>query len=150
MAYALRNVQVRSALDHGASRTRIAGLTATVAPTADRLRAVGTDAAGAGAPILLRAERVGSSGSAVEFAWGGTIGGEAEFGPPERPWVTCLRVELPATAIDATAWTVRDIDCPAFNAVVRKSAARIHAGDFTTTPLLRPPCYGTTGYCPGG
>lgn len=149
IAYSLRNSEARAAMDHGASRARIAGLAGMVPATTERLRAIGTDS-GPGEAVLLRAERVGSTGSAVEFAEGGIIGGGVEFGPPERPWVTCLRVELPETALDATAWTVRDVDCPTFNTAVRKDAARVHAHDFTSTPLLRPPCYGTTGYCPGG
>ena len=148
IAYGLRDDHVRSELDRGSSRADIAGLIGMVPPTAALLRAIGTGTGGG--PILLRVEQVGASGSAVEFAEGGTVGGGAEFGPPERPWVTCLRVELPATAIDATTWTVRDVDCPTFAAAVRKDASRVHAGDFTSDPLLRPPCYGTTGYCPGG
>ncbi len=150
IAYSLRNDGVRSALDGGATLSEIAAGTATMPQTTARIAAVGTDAVGAGSPVLLRARPVGASGAAVDVAWGGVIGGEAEFGPPERPWVTCLRIGLPATAIDATAWTVEDVDCPTFIATVRKDAARIHANDFDTTPLLRPPCFGTTGYCPGG
>lgn len=151
LAYALRDEHVRSALDRGEPTARIARLTGTVAPDPDRIRAIG-DGGGvdAGRPVLLRAERVAASGSAIELAWGGTSGGGTEFGPPAKTWVTCIRVELPATTVAATAWSVRDIDCPAFAPSVRQSAERVHVAGFAVVPLLRPPCYGTTGYCPGG
>lgn len=150
IAYDLRDHGVRSLLDRGSALPEIARRTGAAAPTAGRIRAIGTDAAGADGPVLLRAHPVGSSGASVDLVWGGTVGGEGEFGPAARPWVTCLRVTLPATAIDATAWTVEDAVCPTFAPRVRTDAARIHAGDLTATPLLRPPCYGTTGFCPGG
>lgn len=111
---------------------------------------IGTDAGGSGSKVLLRAQRVGPSGAAVEVAWGGVVGQGSEFGPRARPWVTCLRIELTVTAVDATGWRVSDVDCPTFAPAVRRDAAPIHAGDPTARPLLRPPCFGTTGYCPGG
>lgn len=150
LAYGLRDGRVRSELDRHAPRAEIAARTGTSEPTAGRLLALGAGAPEAGRPVLLRTERVGASGSAVDVAWGGTSGGNSEFGPPAHTWIVCVRVELPATAIAATRWSVRDVGCPATAPSPHGPRVRIRVAGATAVPLLRPPCYGTSGYCPGG
>jgi capsule polysaccharide export protein KpsC/LpsZ len=76
---------VPSALGEGATRSEFAFDTATTPSTAEQVDAIGTAGGGAGSPVLLRASPVGASGTPVDVAWGGVIGGGSATGVCTAP-----------------------------------------------------------------
>ena len=149
IAYTLRNERVRDSVDRGASATKVAAVLGvpTMSPAEIRTSAD----PGAGRLVLIGVHPVGASGVGVDLVQSAVPSGQSSgfFARERRPWVGCYRVELPVLAIDATAWTARDITCPTFSEALQR-ADRVHVDGAEDRPLLRPPCFGTTGYCPGG
>lgn len=149
LAYVLRDERVRDSIDRGADLPGVA--TVLGVPTMSPAEIRASDDPGAGRLVLIGAHRVGASGVAVDLVQSAVPTGQSSgfFGQEQRAWVGCYRVELPVLAIDATAWTARDITCPTFSETLQH-ADRVHVDGAEDRPLLRPPCFGTTGYCPGG
>lgn len=149
VAYGLRDEDVRSAVDHGADLPSIARSIGTTTMTRAQIRAA--TAPGAGRLVLIDARASGSTGVSVDLIESSVPTGQSTtlFARESRPWIGCYRVELPITSIATTTWAAHDATCPTFDPSLQH-AARVHVGGATARPLLRPPCYGTTGYCPGG
>lgn len=151
VAYALRNQRVRTAVDRGADTAAVAHLIGAAVVPPGRIRTAPD--LGRLQLVLTRVRRTGRSGLAVELveSSGGSSPASSTSGiltRDSRPWVGCYRVELPALSIAQTEWRASDSVCPTFSRTLQRTD-RLHVGA-TARPLLRPPCYGTTGYCPGG
>ena len=149
VAYVLRDERVRHSLDRGAGLAEVAKVIGSTPMSRAQVRAAA--APGDAQLALIGVHAVGRSGIAVDLVQSRIPTGQDEsfFAREGRPWVGCYRVELPVLAIDTTAWTARDVTCPTFSDALQR-ADRVHVDHATARPLLRPPCYGTTGYCPGG
>jgi hypothetical protein len=149
IAYALRDEKVRDSVDHGAGLAAVATVLGYPAMSRAQVRAAAEP--GEGRLVLIGMHPVGDTGLSVDLVQSSVPTGQSGefFAREARPWVGCYRVELPVLAIDTTTWTARDITCPTFSDELQH-ADRVHVGGATARPLLRPPCYGTTGYCPGG
>jgi hypothetical protein len=149
IAYTLRNERVRDSVDRGADLAAVATVLGVPSMSPAHVRAEADP--GAGQFVLIGVRAVGDSGVSIDLVQSAVPSGRSSgfFSREVRPWVGCYRVELPVLAIDAVTWTARDITCPTFSKALQH-ADRIHVDGVPERPLLRPPCYGTTGYCPGG
>jgi hypothetical protein len=149
VAYGLRNERVRDVVDRGGDLPAVAKLIGTTALPRAQVRAVAEP--GAERLALIAVHTIGRSGLDVDLVQSRVPAGRSTvlFARESRPWVGCYRVELPVLAIDSTVWSARDITCPTFSDTLQR-ADRVHVDGVVARPLLRPPCFGTTGYCPGG
>lgn len=149
VAYALRDEDVRKAVENTMSLPAVARSIGAISLTSTQIRAASSP--GEGRLVLVDARATGSAGVSVDVIESHVPAGQNTtlFAREVRPWVGCYRVELPVVAIAATTWTAHDVTCPTFNEKLQH-ADRVHVDGAIARPLLRPPCYGTSGYCPGG
>ena len=149
VAYGLRNERVRDVLDRGGDLQTVAKLIGTTSMTRAQVRSAADP--GADRFALIGVHTIGRTGVGVDLVQSRVPAGRSTvlFARESHPWVGCYRVELPVLAIDSATWSARDITCPTFSNALQH-ADRVHADGAVARPLLRPPCFGTTGYCPGG